>query len=43
MSFTGAASILQLSERELVIHGLSLASGVSGKISLFQSTLSPEV
>jgi hypothetical protein len=43
MSFTGTPSILQLSERELVIHGLSLVSNASGRIGLFRSTLSPEV
>lgn len=43
MPFTGTPSILQLSERELVIHGLSLASDASGRIGLFRSTLSPEI
>lgn len=43
MSFTGTSSILQLSESELVIHGLSLASDASGRIGLFRSTLGPEV
>lgn len=43
MSFTGTASILQLSEQELVIHGLSLASDASGRIGLFRSTLGPEI
>jgi hypothetical protein len=43
MSFTGTPHILQLSESELVIHGLSLASDAAGTIGLFRSTLSPEV
>jgi len=43
MPFTGTPSILQLSEREIVIHGLSLASDASGRIGLFRSTLAPEV
>lgn len=43
MSFTGTASILQLSDQELVIHGLSLPSDASGRIGLFRSTLTPEV
>jgi hypothetical protein len=43
MSFTGTPRILQLSERELVIHDLSLASDASGTIGLFRSTLGPEV
>jgi hypothetical protein len=43
MPFTGTPSILQLSEREVVIHGLSLASDASGRIGLFRSTLNPEV
>lgn len=43
MPFTGTTNILQLSERELVIHGLSLASDASGRIGLFRSMLSPEI
>jgi hypothetical protein len=43
MSFTGASSILQISDREIIIHGLSLASDATGRIGLFRSTLSPEV
>src|SRR4029077_4850432 len=43
MSFTGTASILQLSDQELAIHGLSLPSDASGRIGLFRSLLTPEV
>jgi hypothetical protein len=43
MSFTGTPSILQISDKEIVITGLSLASDASGTIGLFQSILSPQV
>lgn len=43
MPFTGTPNILQLSEREIVIHGLSLASDASGRIGTFRSTLNPEI
>lgn len=43
MAFTGTATIHQISDREVRITGLSLASAASGTIGLFGNSGSPGV
>ncbi len=39
MAFTGSAVVTQISEKECVIRGLSLAGAAAGTISLFDGTV----
>lgn len=43
MAFTGTAVIVQISDRECRITGLSLAAGAAGVIGLAAKTVAPEV
>lgn len=43
MAFTGSATVVQISDREVVITGLSLASAAAGTIGLFHNSGSPGV
>lgn len=43
MAFTGTATIVQITDRELRITGLSLAAGASGTIGLDGKTVAPDV
>lgn len=43
MAFTGAATIVQVSDREVRITGLSLGAGASGTIGLHEKTVPADV